>query len=138
MIWPRLRQIGKSAAMKSTRFKQSWANDMKNIIITIAILIGVLIGVNVSMASAQAIGHDKYDHAAACYGIEYTLSECKPFKAWKPWQRALFTTAVIGGGKEWYDARHPDKHTAEWGDVAADAVGAFGAEGTLWLVHRVF
>ena len=45
---------------------------------------------------------------------------------------------LVGGGKEWYDARHPENHTAEWGDVAADAVGAFGAEGTIWIVHKSF
>ena len=111
---------------------------MKNIIIAIAVLFGVLIGLLASMplTHAQGIGHDKYDHAVACYGVEYTLSECKPFKAWKPWQRALFTTAVFGGGKEWYDHNHPEHHTAEWGDIAADAVGAFGAEGAFWLVHK--
>ena len=88
-------------------------------------------------AHAQ-IQRDKYTHAGVCYAIEYTLKDVKPFNRWKPWQRALFTTAVIGGGKEWYDARHHDKHTAEWGDIAADAVGAFGAEGTLWLVHKTW
>ena len=25
-----------------------------------------------------------------------------------------------------------------WEDIAADAVGAFGAEGTLWIVHKNF
>lgn len=113
---------------------------MKNIILALAITLGLAIGLLASMplTHAQGIGHDKYDHAAACYGVEYTLSECKPFKAWKPWQRALFTTAVFGGGKEWYDHVHPEHHTAEWGDIAADAVGAFGAEGTLWLVHKTW
>ena len=102
-------------------------------IITAALLILLSMPV-----SAKTITHDKYDHASACYGIELTLSECKPFAKWKPWQRALFTTAVIGGGKEWYDHVHPEHHTAEWGDIAADAVGAFGAEGTLWLVHKTW
>ena len=103
-------------------------------IITAALLI--LLPMPVS--AQKTITHDKYDHVSACYGIEMTLAQAKPFNKWKPWQRALFTTAVIGGGKEWYDARHPDKHTAEWGDVAADAVGAFGAEGTLWIVHKTW
>ena len=88
--------------------------------------------------SAMIITHDKYDHVSACYGIEMTLAQAKPFSKWKSWQRALFTTAVMGGGKEWYDSRHPSKHTASWGDIAADAVGAFGAEGTLWIVHKNF
>ena len=88
--------------------------------------------------SAKTITHDKYDHASACYGIEMTLAQTKPFSKWKPWQRALFTTAVIGGGKELYDHNHQDSHTASWGDIAADAVGAFGAEGTLWVVHKTW
>ena len=57
--------------------------------------------------------------------LEYTLKDAKPFCKWKPWQRALFVTGVIGGAKEWYDSRHPSKHSADWGDIAADAVGAF-------------
>lgn len=114
---------------------------MKNIILALAITLGLAIGLLAGAAltaNAQGVTHDKYDHASACYGIELTLSQTKLFSKWKPWQRALFTTALIGGGKEWYDARHPDKHTAEWGDVAADAVGAFGAEGTLWIVHKTW
>jgi uncharacterized protein YfiM (DUF2279 family) len=85
---------------------------------------------------AGGIAPDKYTHAGVCYAIEYTLKDAKPFSKWKPWQRALFTTAVIGGGKEWYDARHPDKHSADWRDIAADAAGAVGAEGMMWLVHK--
>lgn len=88
-------------------------------------------------ASAK-IQRDKYIHAGVCYAIEYTLKDVKPFSKWKPWQRALFTTAVIGGGKEWYDHNHPSKHSADWGDIAADAVGAFGAEGVMWIVHKSF
>lgn len=89
------------------------------------------------LAQAQ-VTRDKYEHAGTCYGIELTLSQMKPFRRWKPWQRALFTVGVIGGGKEWYDSRHPDKHSAEWGDIAADAVGAMTGEGTLWLIHKSF
>lgn len=86
-------------------------------------------------AHAQ-ITRDKYTHAGVCYAIEYTLKDAKPFNRWKPWQRALFTTCVIGGGKEWYDSRHPNNHSAEWGDIAADAVGAVSAEGVVWLYHK--
>jgi len=103
-----------------------------------AVALGLLVGASLTANASPNIGHDKYDHVSACYGAELTLVECKPFSKWKPWQRALFTTAVIGGGKEWYDHVHPENHTAEWGDIAADAVGAFGAEGTLWLVHKTF
>ena len=88
--------------------------------------------------SAMTVTHDKYEHVSACYGIEMTLAQAKPFNKWKPWQRALFTTAIIGGGKEWYDHNHPNSHTASWSDIAADAVGAFGAEGTLWIVHKTW
>ena len=90
-----------------------------------------------SPAHAQ-ISRDKYTHAGVCYAIEYTLKDVKPFNRWKPWQRALFTTCVIGGAKEWYDARHTDRHSADWGDIAADAVGAVSAEGTIWLVYKSF
>ena len=88
-------------------------------------------------AHAQ-ITRDKYTHAGVCYAIEYTLKDAKPFCKWKPWQRALFVTGVIGGAKELYDARHPQSHSADWGDIAADAVGAFGAEGMIWLVHKTW
>ena len=88
--------------------------------------------------SAQGLGNDKYAHITASTAAGIVLAQNKPFCKWKPWQRALFTTAVIGGGKEWYDHNHPDSHTASWSDIAADAVGAFGAEGTIWVVHKSF
>lgn len=89
-------------------------------------------------ASATGIHQDKAQHIGACYAAELTLREMKPFRRWKPWQRVLFTTAVIGGAKEWYDHKHPANHSAEWGDIAADFVGAAGAEGTVWLIHRTW
>ena len=50
---------------------------MKTIILALAITLGLAIGLLASMplTHAQGSGHDKYDHAAACYGVEYTLSE---------------------------------------------------------------
>lgn len=36
---------------------------------------------------------------------------------------ALVASVVAIGGKEWYDAKHPKEHTAEWGDVVAGLVG---------------
>jgi uncharacterized protein YfiM (DUF2279 family) len=89
-------------------------------------------------ASAQGIQQDKAQHIGACFATELVLSEVKPFKKWKPWQRILFTTAVIGGAKEWYDHKHPGSHSAEWGDIGADFVGAASAEGVVWLIHRNF
>jgi uncharacterized protein YfiM (DUF2279 family) len=89
-------------------------------------------------ASGIDVHKDKAQHIGVCYATELVLAEVKPFKKWKPWQRILFTTIVIGGGKEWYDSRHPDHHSAEWGDVAADFVGAASAEGTIWLIHKSF
>lgn len=102
-----------------------------------ALLAGLVLFPEIVLA-APTISHDKFDHAATCYGIEATLAQAKPFQKWKPWQRVLFTTAVIGGGKEWYDSKHPKNHTADWNDIAADFVGASTAEGTLWLVHKSF
>jgi hypothetical protein len=89
-------------------------------------------------ASATGIDKDKAQHIGACYAAELTLREMKPFRNWKPWQRVLFTTVVIGGAKEWYDHNHPSSHSAEWGDIAADFIGASGAEGTIWLVHKTW
>lgn len=86
--------------------------------------------------SAAGIHHDKAQHIGACYAADMVLSTMKPFSKWKGWQRALFTTVVIGGGKEWYDHRHPEHHSASWGDIGADAAGAFAAEGTIWIIHK--
>jgi hypothetical protein len=47
-----------------------------------------------------------------------------------------FNVGVIGGGKELYDHKHPDRHSADWGDIAADAVGAVSAEGVVWLYRK--
>ena len=88
--------------------------------------------------SANGLSNDKAAHITASAAAGIVLAQNKPFCKWKPWQRVLFNVVVIGGGKEWYDHVHPENHTAEWGDIAADAVGAFGAEGTLWLVHKTW
>ena len=37
----------------------------------------------------------------------------------------LFPGGHGGGEEEGYDKFHPDSHSAEWGDVIADGVGAF-------------
>jgi uncharacterized protein YfiM (DUF2279 family) len=84
------------------------------------------------------ISHDKAMHIGASTAAGIVLAQNKPFSKWKPWQRALFNVVVIGGAKEWYDSRHPGRHSAEWGDIAADAIGAVGAEGCVWLIHKSF
>ena len=84
------------------------------------------------------ISRDKAAHIGASTAAGIILAQNKPFNKWRPWQRALFNVAIIGGAKEWYDHNHPAKHTAEWGDIAADAVGAIGAEGCVWLIHKSF
>jgi uncharacterized protein YfiM (DUF2279 family) len=80
---------------------------------------------------------DKALHISASAVTETVLAHNKPFCTWKPWQRSLFNVAVIGGGKEWYDSKH-DGHAAEWGDIAADAIGAVSAEGVVWIVHKTW
>lgn len=77
-------------------------------------------------------GKDKAAHIGASAAAGIVLAQNKPFNKWKPWQRALFNVVVIGGAKEWYDSRHPDSHSADWGDIGADAIGALGAEGVVW------
>ena len=103
---------------------------LPTILLALLLLTGVV--------SANGLGNDKAAHITASTAVGLVLAQNKPFNRWKPWQRALFTTCVIGGAKEWYDARHPDKHSADWRDIAADAVGAFGAEGMMWIVHKSF
>ena len=85
---------------------------------------------------ANGLGNDKAAHITASTAVGLVLAQNKPFCKWKPWQRVLFNVVVIGGGKEWYDSRHPDRHSADWGDIAADAVGAVSAEGVVWLIHK--
>jgi uncharacterized protein YfiM (DUF2279 family) len=80
---------------------------------------------------------DKPLHISASAVTETVLAHNKPFCKWKPWQRSLFNVAVIGGGKEWYDSKHGG-HSAEWGDIAADAIGAVSAEGVVWIVHKTW
>ena len=103
---------------------------MKKVILIIFMVI-------VTMPSlCMAVGNDKFDHASACFGAEAVVKEA--FPKWTPFERWLFVTGVIGGGKEWYDSKHPDNHSAEWGDIAADAVGAAGYESTIWLIHKTW
>lgn len=103
-----------------------------------AIVASVVMLTHSPFCYAGGIQQDKAQHIGACFATELVLAEVKPFSKWKPWQRILFTTAVIGGAKEWYDHKHPSAHTAEWGDIAADAVGATSAEGVVWLIHKKF
>lgn len=79
------------------------------------------------------IQKDKVIHVGTSAAVGLFLAQNKPFNKWKPWQRVLLNVAVVGGGKELYDSRHSG-HSADWGDIAADSVGAVGAEG----LHYVF
>ena len=87
-----------------------------------------------SMCSAQ-IQKDKVMHVGASAAVGMFMAQNKPFNKWKPWQRVLFNVAVVGGGKELYDSRHSG-HSADWGDIAADSVGAVGAEGLHYTFVR--
>lgn len=110
---------------------------MRKILIALLVAL-VLIPTVPPVVYAGGLEKDKAQHIGACTAAELTLAQMKPFKRWKPWQRILFTTAVIGGGKEWYDARHPENHDASWGDIAADAVGASAGESMIWIIHKSF
>ena len=87
-------------------------------------------------ASAQGLGNDKAMHITASAAVGTVLAQNKPFNKWKSWQRVLFNVVVIHFGKEMYDSRHHARHSADWGDIAADAVGAVSAEGVVWLYHK--
>lgn len=79
------------------------------------------------------IPRDKLLHAGVSFCIELVLAAI--FPSWLPWMRSAINVILIGGGKELYDKQHPDKHDADWLDLAADAVGAILGE-ILWAVIR--
>ena len=72
------------------------------------------------------IPRDKLLHAGVSCIIELLLGLV--LSAWLPWTRAALNVVLVGGGKEAYDSRHPDKHDADWRDLLADAVGAILGE----------
>ena len=65
-------------------------------------------------------GRDKVEHAAgsAVLGAAAALVIEDKATAWA-------VAMVPGLLKEAYDAQHPEKHTASWRDMAANAVGAW-------------
>lgn len=79
------------------------------------------------------IPRDKMLHIGASFCIELVLAAILP--SWLPWTRAALNAILIGGGKELYDKQHPDKHTADWADLAADAVGAIAGEVAVVLFY---
>ena len=79
------------------------------------------------------IARDKLLHAGASCIIEIVLGLA--LSSWLPWTRAALNVVLFGGGKELYDKQHPDKHTADWADLVADAVGAIAGE-IIWAVIR--
>lgn len=80
------------------------------------------------------IPRDKILHFACSFLIELVLAVVLP--SWLPWTRAALNVILIGGGKELYDKQHPDKHDADWMDLAADAVGAILGEILIAVVMR--
>lgn len=79
------------------------------------------------------IPRDKMLHIGASFCIELVLAAILP--SWLPWTRAALNVIFVGGGKELYDKQHPDKHTADWADLAADAVGAIAGEVAVVLFY---
>lgn len=110
----------------------------KNHFAVAAVMLMIGLFTTPAFCSAGGIDRDKQMHIGASAAAGLILAQTKPFCKWKPWQRALFNVAVIGGTKEWYDSRHPDRHSADWGDIGADAVGALSAEGMIWIVHKTW
>lgn len=89
-----------------------------------AIVITALLALSGCCKQAQAadewLAKDKYQHFAGSVGLGVvagTLIEDR---------RVAFAAAMVPGVlKELYDAKHPDKHTASWKDLAWDAAGAY-------------
>jgi hypothetical protein len=99
---------------------------------------GLVLSLPLSAYAGITNNHDKAAHVGASAAVGVFMAKNKPFNKWKPWQRVLFNVVVVGGAKELYDHKHPSNHSAEWGDIAADAVGAVSAEGVVWLVHKTW
>jgi len=73
------------------------------------------------------IATDKLLHGLACFFISVIVFAVLFAFGWRGWATAVafLLTAAVAAGKELYDKFHPDSHSAEWGDVIADGVGAF-------------
>ena len=62
------------------------------------------------------IALDKQAHFLGGYALGLTGGLASPFLG-------LGISVVAALGKEWYDKKHPDKHTADWLDAAYTIVG---------------
>ena len=99
------------------------------------VVMGLCLAMLIPSVCFAEIQKDKGIHVVASAAVGLFLAQNKPFNKWRPWQRVLFNVAVVGGGKELYDSRHSG-HSADWGDIAADSVGAIGAEGLHYMFVR--
>lgn len=86
-------------------------------------------------ASAGTFEKDKAEHFGA--GVAIDTAEAVIFPKWTPFERFLGVVAVAGA-KEWYDHNHSDRHSAEWKDFAATALGGATGEGCIWLVRKTW
>jgi putative lipoprotein len=74
-------------------------------------------------------GRDKFLHFAASavvQGAAYSIFR-RDARYTVAAQRASVVTVTVGVGKELYDLRHPERHTASWRDLAWDGVGGTAA-----------
>ncbi len=70
------------------------------------------------------MSQDKLLRATMCFTLDVL---CAALGFWDPARRFIFVAVGIGGAKEIYDLRYTDRDVG-WGDVIADAVGAFVGE----------
>lgn len=68
---------------------------------------------------------DKVYHFIVCFVIVLVADIFMPL-----WASVLLACAAAVG-KEVYDLKHPDKHTADWADLAADGFGILVAMGVI-------
>lgn len=68
---------------------------------------------------------DKVYHSIVCMTIVLVASVFLPLWA------SVLLAALVAIGKEMWDMMHPDNHTADWVDLAADFFGIIVAVGVI-------
>lgn len=81
------------------------------------------------------MSRDKILHFGVSFAIEFLFVFI--LGAWPPWQRAFINILFVGGGKELYDYKHPEHHSADWKDLVADAAGAVAGEVVFAIIRSV-
>lgn len=86
-------------------------------------------------AHGAEVAKDKKMHVALSTFLGAAASAQIEGKTEHPVAWSIFAAMVPGIAKEVYDKAHPQAHKAEWGDLAADLVGATAGA---WIGHGIY